>query len=547
MKAVPGHDPSSPSRPSAATSPGPSAAVSLASPTLRAFEAPLSRTSLVALQATAGNAAVNWLLRERGLVSLQREPQGSTSTSDKPGASSELGTEGHEEYPPWSRSTPMDALPGDPVPPEARGDALKISTEILRREEANKRNWALFTGAYGKALMELWGKELTEQMKKAGEHAGWSLFQSILKFAAIKALEWSAAAMFTPAAAEVFEALGAKFGEAVTEKAVEAGVGFYLDKRAEGMEEHRKESQLGKKKEDLDAVTDRFAALLGDLPTATAKLMPSVSPWHEWLRNAQPYQLDKFRLPPLFPKPDPTTIRGVVAGVIVGEMHGVLRAERHGSWGLQTGTPDPRDPSVVEPGDDDIIVVERMERAVIHATSEELAKAIAGKVPIAQLPLVPLFISQPRDLMADEDAATVLMRAFRGTSSGFERTVGTLEPDREVREFLKAYQSEEGRLEITRNSEGEVKVSGTSLAGNLKLYRAGSGDRNLATLSKEVLDWAHGQAEYEQPDEGVSRMADAADLAKKTHYFLQEQGKSLEWAKTMIASDISKLVPTARD
>ena len=116
-------------------------------------------------------------------------------------------------------------------------------------------------------------------------------------------------------------------------------------------------------------------------------------------------------------------------------------------------------------------------------------------------------------------------------------------------EFMEAYPNSSGDIVVTRNPAGEVDVQGKGLAGNLKLYMAGTGDKNLSQLSSDVLTWAEGEASYQQsilarPPETVDRLVEPKELAEKARFFLEEQGEArVTWAKVMIANEIENLVP----
>jgi hypothetical protein len=411
-----------------------------------------------------------------------------------------------------------------------------MSRLVFERDLENKRNAGAFIGDFGSALISLWGKEVTEAMKQASENSGWSRFQKLLKFVVIKAVEWTLAAGLTPAGAAFFEALEVSISEHVIEKATEAGFGYYMENAAEKREEAAKSSKIERKKESLDKITDQFADLMRTLPNDTLSSLPSGDPYIEWLRLAPLDDLRKFRLPPLFPRVNSSEIRATVAGLIAGLLHVPLKVESAGLCiGLQCAVPDPEK---VEYYDDDIIVVREMRDAQIYSPSPAIVKAIAGQVPISQVPLVPLYISNggPR---ADAAAAELLLTALRGYGAVSQQ---------EKEDFVKAY-AEPGEVTVTRLF-GEIEVTGHSLAGDLKLYMVGSGDSRLVDLSREVLTWAHGEAEYRRnigsaPDEGVSRLADVADLAAKTRFYLEEANdkQRLAWAKALITNEIEKLVP----
>lgn len=469
------------------------------------------------------------------------------------------------DWAPWVRSTPMDALPGDPAKGYEKprtsyteDDKDRLSKLLWLRERDNKKRAGAFIGNFGEALTVLWGKQVTETMKEAGEDAGWSFAKNLLKFVVIKGCEWALAPGLSKAGAVILEAFEVKISEKVLEKASEAGIAYYLENVTERMEEKKKGSQLDEKKEDLDSITERFGTLMEKLPDETLSSLPDIQPYSEWLRHAQMYQLAKFRLPPLFPDVKKSEIRAIVAGLIVSKLHGLLKLRSGGIHiGLQTGYPDPRDPTRVDYYDDDIIVVRNMNQAQIYSPSPEIVKAIAGQVPISKIPHVPLYIIYGGDDMA---AAKRLMTAFRNEDDstilafdlGYnifgDQISSAVVSEKESENFLKAYGAS-GNVVVTRNPAWEIDVSGQGLAGNLKLYMAGTGDSNLAKLSSDVLIWAQGESEYRRkigkaPDEGVSRLVDAADLAVKTRSYLdQEDKKRVAWAKTLITNEIEKLVP----
>jgi hypothetical protein len=458
------------------------------------------------------------------------------------------------EYPPWSHTTPKDVLSGDPVPgyetprkSYTQADVDEMSRLVYARELENKRNAGVFLDAFGGAITELWGKELTRAMKDAAEESGWSQFRKVMEFVVRKGIEWVVVPGVTGFAGAFFEALEVEVSEKVIEKATEAGLGYYLESDEERRQEESKSSEVEEMKTDLDSVTDQFSSLMKHLPSETLNSLPNIAPYMEWLRSAQLYELDKFRLPPLFPQVNPAEVRAVVAGLIAGFAHGILKVRSVKIWGLQAGEPDPRDPTRVDYNDADIIVVRNIDvrnidrppmNAQIYSPSEGIVKAIAGQVPIGKIPLVPLYIYGGDG--GERAAAMRLMSAFRGLSEA---------NDGEVEEFMEAYPNSSGDIVVTRNPAGEVDVQGKGLAGNLKLYMAGTGDKNLSQLSSDVLTWAEGEASYQQsilarPPETVDRLVEPKELAEKARFFLEEQGEArVTWAKVMIANEIENLVP----
>lgn len=484
----------------------------------------LNHALLGGLQRSAGNRAVAGLVK--GGPTVQREPENQREP---------------EKESDWSNSTPVDSLPGEPVPgyehhtgPYTQNDAYAFSAALKKRENDNKSNVAAFVGAYGSSMMELWGLQVSEAMMEEAEHAGWSTFEHVLKFVAIKGVEWILTGGLAPVAESVVEAVGLKVSEYVIEKAMEAGFSAYLEHDAERHEEDTKHAQLAEKKADLDTITRRFAEQLGQLSSGVIMSgLPSVAPYGEWLGNAKVWQLDKFRLPPLFPKVDPATVRATVAGLIVGELHGPMKMRSGGRRiGLQDPEPNPRDPTRVDRRDAAMILVRDMREAQIYAPSKELVEAIVGKVPIRQLPTVPLYIECDR--YGNEAAAARLMAAYRapGTASG-----------REVDEFVAAYRANEGVV-VTRNPAHDIEVTGLGLAGRLKLYAAGTGDAALVGLAGDVL---RSLGEADGPDgQGTSDLATPAQLAGKTHEYLEgSRAGDRAWAQTMITNQIEKLVPRA--
>jgi hypothetical protein len=465
------------------------------------------------------------------------------------------------DYPPWSHSTPIDALPGDPLPAPydtprksyTQTDVDEMSRLVYARELENKTNAGKFLDAFGGAITELWGKELTRAMKDAAEESGWSQFQEIMGFVVRKGIEWVVIPGVTGFAGAFFEALEVEVSEKVIEKATEAGLGYYLESDEERRQEESKSTKVEEVKTNLDAVTDQFASLMKHLPSETLKSLPNIAPYVEWLRgktrddSAPVYGLEKFRLPPLFPAVNPAEVRAVVAGLIAGFAHGILKAQSGGSWGLQSPEPDPQDPARVDYNDADIIVVRNIDaqtidhspmNAQIYSPSEGIVKAIAGQVSIGRIPLVPLYIYGGN--WDEKAAAKRLMSAFRGIEAD----------DGEVQEFLEAYPNSSRDIVVTRNPAGEVEVQGGGLAGNLKLYASGTGDKNLSQLSSDVLTWAEGEAGLHQgilappPEESVERLVEPKELAEKARFFLEEQGEArVTWAKAMIANEVENLIP----
>ncbi|HYW84179.1 MAG TPA: DUF4157 domain-containing protein, partial [Spirochaetia bacterium] len=433
------------------------------------------------------------------------------------------------ETPPWRFTTPKDALPGDPVPgyetprkSYTQADRQKMHELAGARGKQSYKNAFEFLGIFSGALTELWEKELTQAMKDVAEDSGWSQFRKIMEFVVIKGVEWAVAPGLSEAGAWFLEKFEIEVSEKVLEKAAEAGIAYYLENKAEHQEESSKGSKIEGMKEDLDSVSEQFGRLVENLHSETFRSLPDPFPYLDWVSEAPLNDLDKFRLPPLFPRANRSEVRAIVAGLIAGFAHGILKLHSVSIIG-QAPEPDPRDPTRVDYYDADIIVVRNMDRkmyAQIYSPSPGIVKAIAGQVPISRIPLVPLYIYGGDG--DDRAAAKRLMSAFRGLDEV---------SDAEIEEFMKnvgAYPYSTGDIVVTRNPAGEVDVQGKGLAGNLKLYMAGAGDDDLSKLSSEVLTWAEGEAAYQQsigarPEEPVDRLVDPKELAEKARYILEEK------------------------
>jgi hypothetical protein len=443
----------------------------------------------------------------------------------------------------------MEALPGDPVPGyEQRRDSYgekdvdAFWEAALARERENKKNAAEFVGDYASAMVELWAKEVSAAMAEAGKKAGWSFFDKVLKFVAIKTLEIAGAAVLTPAGAELFAALGKELSEHVIEKGTEALLAYGGEHVAEALEEKKKDSDIEVAQEDLDRVTDAFATDVKKISVDTFTSLPDIAPYTRWLGVVQGskayWELEKFRLPARFPVFDRDYVRAIVAGLVVSALHLMEYSEREPVEGEPEET--------VRGGDENVIYVggRDLDYAKIESPSRRLTWALAYALPIRELPTVPLIVNVSEHARNDPEAAERLMAAFRGLPAALPG---------EAAEFLEAYDATYASMLVTRNALGEVSVSGGRLGEHLYLYALSTFDTSLTRMVSEILTWAEGERQYTREldalrndgggaNEASSELIPARELAHKAFAYLTERQMQEAGARAVVAN-VQQLVP----
>jgi hypothetical protein len=510
-----------------------------------------------AMQGKAGNAAVARLV---GTMAAQRrigrEPK------DPPGKADDAGKTG--------KPGGLRVLEGDPAdewllaPPhteEERKDGLFMGLGL--REQDNKANAAAFVADYGEALVDLWAKNVAEEMAIVAEKAGWTVLEEVLKFAVIKSLEIIAGAMLTPGAVGLLGEFGEILGEHIVGHGVEVATAALGETGATLIGEHLKEGEIKSKKEELDKITTKLAGYFHGLTVATIGGLPNIEPYAQWIHHAKDSELGDFRMPRKFPEVPRELIRAVVAGVVVGELH------RHADDRMYAG---PKDPEKVNYFDDNIIIVHmggkwggaELERAQIYS-SAELSEAIAGQAPISALPTVALRVETNLPFGSDFASAQKLMDSYR-------QPLGATGPD--VGGFLGAYPqglsppltggtgevminagiAEIPEFVVTRTPQGGIQVHGSHSIGlDVWLYQLATGDVGLSALVDAVMQDAAGHEELRRSnaemrgdeDEGVSRMASVTDLARYTHEMIGTEDIREKAAAVLLVSYVASVVPEA--
>jgi hypothetical protein len=459
---------------------------------------------------------------------LQRQP----TVPAKP-ATGEKGV-----APPWSMSVPPDQMPGDPVPgyeePRIKYDKADIEVfwnQLHQREKDNKANVANFLGAYSEAIAQLWGRHVSEVMAEAGKSAGWSAFDKMLKFLAIKTIEIAAATLLTPAGVEIFELIGKEVSEKVVEIGTEVVAGYVAEHGAEALEDRAKESQIDVAKEDIDKVTNMVAARLGKVTVSTIKSLPDITPYAKRLSEAEKTgsyaQLAGFRLPPLFPDIKRRDVRQIVAELLIVLLN---EASPRGNAGGQI-----------------IIQGPGLRDAEIRVPSRDLRAAVAAK-SIRDLPLMPLLIViRSNNVDGIRPTANKLLPHFRLGAPA----------ENDVEEFIKASGESDipspgtgYLLTVSRMSDGTVVVQGGSWTQRIYLYQWATSDMNLGRLADEILASdvnTSPDVSGDVGETGVSRILSPKEIATKmVAYLASNEPTIIKGARMLITQHVEKLNPVAR-
>lgn len=448
--------------------------------------------------------------------------------------------QGEKGFLPWSMISPPGQILGDHVPgyetPRIKYDKNDIEefwSQLHQREKDNKANVANFLGAYGEAMVQLWGRHISEVMAEAGKSAGWSFFDKMLKFLAIKTIEIVAATLLTPASVEIFELIGKEVSEKVVEFGIEVVAGYVAEHGAEKLEEHSKDSQIEVAKEDIDKVTKKVSALLGKVTVSTIKSLPDITPYAKRLseleKSGSYAQLADFRLPPLFPDIKRSVIYRIVAELLI-----VLLNEASGSTSTSPGGYI----SVEGPGLND---------AEVRVASKDLRWFVGGAA-IRDLPLMPLVIVlRSNNVDGIRPIAKKLLPLLRAGAPA----------ENEIDEFIKA----SGELDmppsalgyllrVNRTSEGKVTVEGGSWSQRIYFYQWATSDMNLGRLADEIFASSANSCRDVSEEVGetaVCRILSPSEIATKMIAYLANNEPTLvKGANALITQHVEKLYPVAR-
>lgn len=504
------------------------------------------------------------------------------------------------EPPAWSRQTPLRSLPGAPVPgyeqPRAsytERDLENMRNELGKREQQNKDNAAEFAGDFAGAMVDLWGTHVSAAMAEVAEHAGWELLGNLLKFVAIETVKIAVATFFAPAAAEFFQEFLVNISKEAIEKVVEhasgvaaAGAGELV---AGHLEEQRKQSDIEAGQNKLDRITKALSNLTATMVADMSKAPPNVMPYADWLavvgKENNYRDLEKFRLPPLFPNIKHDVVRAIVAGVIIGELATVSENEHapsqempdiahyHGEvpTGLKlVGGAKGTYEEIYGPprrfSDGEITVGgPELTDAVLRSPWKDLQAAIVGKVPIRDVPSIPLIVhvSDARaKIGGDAVAAARLVAALRRPGAGVTSAApvypsGTTSQtgSDEALEFLKAYNASNSvtwspsDMVVSRDYAGAIEVRGGSLADYLYLYLWATSDGSFDGLAAKVAAsvkerrqaWGTPSAEPDLPAIPV------AELALVAGSYVDSEWTQVKGAYALIAGQVDNLVPRPPD
>jgi hypothetical protein len=504
------------------------------------------------------------------------------------------------QFPAWSRGTTNGAIPGDPVPgyeqPRAsytQRDWEAMWDALARREQRNNGSASTFAGCVASAMVELWGKHVSAAMAKVAEHASWAFWEELLAFVATQAVTIAVATFFTPAAAAMFEANLVNASKKAVHKVVEIAMGVTTS-AAEGaatgrLQEHTTQSAIEAGKSTLDRLTEHISKLTATMVTEIGEAPPDVMPYAHWLAlvgTAHTYRdLVHFRLPPLLPDVKPEVIRPIVAGVIIGELARVSESEHppnqeepdiahyHGELptGLKlVGGAKGTYEEIYGPprrfSDGEITVGGRdLNDAVFRSPWKDLQAAIIQKVPIREVPSIPLIVhvSDARakyggDAVAAARLVTALRRPGAGVTSAapvYPMGVTSQTGSNEAMEFLRAYNASNAvgwspsEMVVSRDYAGAIEVRGGSLADFLYLYLWATADDGFDDLAAKVAASVkeRRQAWGTPPAEVDLSAIPVAELALEAGSYVDREWTQVQGAYALIKGHIEDLVPRPPD
>ncbi len=427
------------------------------------------------------------------------------------------------QVPLWANSSSDAPIPGVPVPEYEKPTAGYAYTdkdwetfqdELAKRERINKKNAGLFISDYSSAVISLWGAHVSKVMADAGKIAGWSFFDKMLKFIAIKTIEIVASELLTPAAVEIFETFGKALSEKVAEKGIEAISAYAGEHIAEAAEEGTKDAQIEVAKEQVDKVTESLSKLLATINVDAINALPDIAPYGRWLgeiaKAGQYSELAKFRLPPVFPVVKAVNVYGIVSGIIMALLNATGSNNYVQAWFAgkhQTNGP-----------------------VKLHSSDDLITAAF--KVPVSQLLSIPIVITDNYS-ESIESTGKKLMELYRSSGVAY---------DGEISEFVEAYGQDDVHpyiINIKEDSDGKVTVQSGSLYENLTLYKWAYDDWSLQFLADAIIELAENSTAVPINSES-SEIQTATALAKATREYLTED------IKLMGARNMLKYVKTLK-
>ena len=237
--------------------------------------------------------------------------------------------------PAWMSPTYKGPLPGVPVPgyesPRnvyTQEDATAMMAALVKRNEDNAANVAYFLKQYVSAAVEICGLFVSSEMSKAAKRAGFGIFGKLLKFALTEIL-----IAIATGGSGVFVRGMEKIAANTLKFLASRGAGFAIVYEGDVIEQGLSTPDLDKKQQKLDQITKDLSNQVGALTyTMVSQLGDGDTTYLGiWLGRASASpslkDLERFRIPELFPRANRQAIRAVIAGAIAGRAHDHYRSQ----------------------------------------------------------------------------------------------------------------------------------------------------------------------------------------------------------------------------
>ena len=416
----------------------------------------LGPAGILALQRTAGNAAVTALLSRRAPEDrLAREPAAPAEAAP-PSA-----------QPDWMlMSSDQPVLPGERVEgvPLVDGrytEAVRpyLQTQLDGRFATNKQRGPKFADAFSSSVAEVWTSYVVEAMAEAAE--GPPFYAEVLSFAARTVL-----------LAAFPEAFVAKELGHFTTKLVEKGLEFAGELGAGKIAEHATKKKISRRGRDLTAQAGGIGGMIAAALVPIMDLFADEVFYDRFLKTAPPDELSKFRIPPEIPTVDDARMRAIAAAEMVGSV---------------------RYPAPIKP-DQDNLVHARLEvrgPGEVEFTegpqfkgAEAFAEAL-GPVTIGMMRRVPLYIE------LEADYTTLVQETLATRPEALSDAVM----------MARAYPSR-SPAKIMRHPDGVIIVEGGGLGEHLHLYERAHTGEDLGAL---IVSYVHGDRVSPQPPQVAAK------------------------------------------
>ena len=201
------------------------------------------------------------------------------------------------------------ALPGEPLTQAAQTGRQGLLDLLMQRNLQNIQNTSHFASAYSSTFLEVWGNYVGDQMGEAAKAEEKSFWEQLASFV-VKA---SLIALCTVPVLGQLEEAGLAVALIYTE------VPKIASEAWESHQEHA--AQASKVEQTQGKMVGETAALAGQMQqTLSEALIPLANGYlyTQWLEEAPDEQLNRFRLPPLFPYKTESEIGAAVAQSIAG-------------------------------------------------------------------------------------------------------------------------------------------------------------------------------------------------------------------------------------